>query len=321
MEEKIGFFKKAKKAIFNFDEYQKFSNEKVSKTFGYLFKLVLILTILITISTTYKTYNIAGNTMQKFIEESPNFEVKNGILTVENDLTYKYIDNDNYFGVIIDSSKEDLENIEYNEGIAFSKDKIYIKSNNQTRVIKYADIMNANFDKEDINELLTTKNLIKVYLLIGLVIFITNVIVYTIVFLFDILVLFIIGKIINWIAKTNIKSKGIFNIAVYSMTLPIILLIIYNLLILSFGFKIKYFDLAYDIISYIYVVTAILLIKSDGIKNMQEIPIKDKTQEKQKKIVEHQNKREKKKKENKEEKDKKDKKDKKEPGEPEGSNA
>ncbi len=67
------------------------------------------------------------------------------------------------------------------------------------------------------------------------------------------------------------------------------------------GFTIKYFEIAYNAISYIYILTAMLIIRSDLIKQQMEV---GKIIEEQNKIVEE-NKKEENKEEPKEDKDKK----------------
>ena len=319
-ETKIGFFRRIKKAIFNFDEYSIFSREKVSKAFKYLFKIIAIMTILITITTTYKTFEIAKETIEVFKNEAPDFEIKGGILTIQNDEKFQYIDNDNYFGIIVDGTREQIEDVEYNEGIVFAKDRIYIKTNGRVQAAPYSNFINNDFSKKDIEGLLTRNNLIKVYLILGGMMLISNFIAYTIVLLINILVLSILGMLVNWLAKTNLRYGNVFIIATYAITLPAILLTAYTIITVVSDFTIKYFNLAYDIISYIYVVTAILMMKSDLIKNKQELFVEDKKKEKEKPVNVDVKKEKKKSKEKKEEK-KDSKKEEKTPGEPEGSNA
>ena len=106
-----------------------------------------------------------------------------------------------------------------------------------------------------------------------------------------------------------------------SKRLSIVLYLIYICVNITTGFTIKYFDLAYEIISYIYIITAILMIKSDLIKQQIEI---GKIVEEQKKVREEkkqEDNEEEKPKEDKEEKKEKKDKEEKEPEHPEGSQA
>lgn len=108
--------------------------------------------------------------------------------------------------------------------------------------------------------------------------------------------------------------------SVYALTLSVVLYMIYIVINLFTSFTIKYFEIAYNAISYVYILTAMLMIRSDSIKQQMEVE----------KIVEEQNKiREENKEEKKEEKQKEDqpkekdnkKKEKPENGTPEGNEA
>ena len=130
------------------------------------------------------------------------------------------------------------------------------------------------------------------------------------------------SKIIN----VKFKYKSIFNMSVYSLTLSIILYMIYIVINIFTGFTIKYFEIAYNAIAYIYIITAMLMIKSDLIKQQIEV---GKILEEQKKTREEKEKEENKekpkedkdKKKDKENKEKKKDKENKENGTPEGNEA
>ena len=69
----------------------------------------------------------------------------------------------------------------------------------------------------------------------------------------------------------KIKYSALYNIAAYSLTLPIILNIFYVIVQAFTGFQIKYFEVMYTTIASIYVATAILMIRSDVIKKQIEL--------------------------------------------------
>lgn len=323
MSEKIGFFRRIKKAIFNFEDYSKFANENMGKAFGYFFKLTVLITIVVSVCITYQTYKITENAINIFKSKVPNFSIKEGVLETENNEKFEYVDEDNYLGIIIDANEENIENIKYENTIAFLKNKIYISTiNNQANVVSYSEVISENFGKNDIEKFITQENLTKAYALIGITVFIANLIVYILVFLIEILILSVIGHLIKIIAKVELKYSQVFKIAIYAKTLPFILLTIYSSVVAITNFTIKYFDLAYDAIAYIYIITSILMMKSDVLKNKQEIitPIKKKEEEKPKNKEKKEDKEEEKKEEEKQKKEKKQEKGE-NPGEPETSKA
>ena len=90
-------------------------------------------------------------------------------------------------------------------------------------------------------------------------------------FALDALILSVIGYAFGRIVNANIKYKKVFNISIYSLTLPIVLLLVYTLINIFTGFMIRRFDIAFNVISYIYIATAILMIKSDLIRQQIEV--------------------------------------------------
>ena len=102
--------------------------------------------------------------------------------------------------------------------------------------------------------------------------------------------------------------------SIYALTLPIILNIVYVLLNSFTGFTIQYFQIMYNLISYIYIIAAILIIKSDFNKtasdmikveeevkdiNKEELPAEEPKEEKQDKDKDEEQKDKKNKKDNK----------------------
>ena len=154
---------------------------------------------------------------------------------------------------------------------------------------------------------------------------------YFVIIAIDILILSILGFLTSRLAKAFLKYSAIINISVYALTLPIILNMIYILVRCFTNFEIKYFQIMYNAVAYIYVVTAILMIKSELIKQEAELAKIEEEQKKVKEELERQQEEEKQKeeqrrKEREEEKKKKEKgkkqKEKKEKGDtPEGSMA
>ena len=137
----------------------------------------------------------------------------------------------------------------------------------------------------------------------------------------DIVFLSLVGFIFSKIIGINFKYKQVFNMSVYAITLSVILYMIYIVVNILTGFVVKYFEVAYNAIAYIYIMTAMMMIKSDLTK--EKIMVGKIIQE-QKKVREKNNTEEenKEKEDKKEKKQKEKKKEKDEQGEtPEGSNA
>ena len=331
-QKKIPFFKKLKNAITNFDEYQKFSQEKLGTAIKYFLKLMLIFSILISGFLTSRMYKEIETIKTSFAEECPDFRIENNTLLIEGE-NKKYEKGIGYetLGLIVDSENTDLteeQNGQYQRIIAFYKDKMVMKTMDTKTSMTYEDISkNQNINglsKQQILDYVNSNEMLVVYSIFFVVTIIFVFIAYSIQILLDIFLLSIIGLIMSKIAAVKLKYKEVFNMSIYALTLSVVLYLIYICVNISTGFTIKYFDLAYQIISYIYIVTAILMIKSDLIKQQIEV---GRIIEEQKKVREEKqqedNEEEKPKEDKKEKKEKKEKKDKeeKEPENPEGSQA
>mgnify|MGYP000351692272 CR=1 FL=1 len=311
-QKKIPFFKKLKNAIVNFDEYQNFSQEKLGTAIKYFLKLMLIFSILISAFLTARLYKEIETVKTSFTDECPDFRIENNTLIIDGE-NKKYEKDFGYeaLGLIIDSENTDLteeQNGQYQRIIAFYKDKMVMKTLDTKTSMTYEDISkNQNINglsKQQILDYTNSSTMILIYITFFVITIVFGLIAYSIQILLDIFLLSIIGLIMSKIAAVKLKYKEIFNMSIYALTLSIVLYLIYICVNITTGFTIKYFDLAYEIISYIYIITAILMIKSDLIKQQIEI---GKIVEEQKKVRE-----EKKQEDNEEEKPKEDKEEKKE---------
>ena len=92
-----------------------------------------------------------------------------------------------------------------------------------------------------------------------------------IVALLDALEIAVLGLITAIMARIKMKLTPIFNMAIYSLTLPMILNILYIVINYFTDFTITYFQVAYITIAYIYLAAAIFILKDDFIQKMQEV--------------------------------------------------
>ena len=89
--------------------------------------------------------------------------------------------------------------------------------------------------------------------------------------LIDAIIVSILGFIASRITRIRLKYKPIYIMSIYALTLPIILNCIYIVVNTFTGFTIDYFQIVYNVIAYIYVITAILMIKTDFIEQQREL--------------------------------------------------
>lgn len=341
-ENKLGFFKKVLKSINDFDKYEDFALEKTSDAIKYALKLVLIFTSILCIALTYQYIQGFKNIFSYIKDELPYFKFENNILNFEEEKTIELKQNDSSQIIIIDtkSNIDDLEKYDEqvksnNIAILILKDRIILQNPSITGKVEYnySDISESynigNFDKNTLIEYISNVNKVLVCIVIFAILFIYLYPIYFITLLLDAFILAILARLVSLLSKMRMKFGPSFNIGVHALTLSVMLNIIYTVVNIFTGFEIKYFDWMYNAISYIYVIVAIFIIKSDFINRQMELI---KLQEEQEKIKdeikkdeENKDEKEKDKEKQNEKKPKKDKKNKEDnnlEGEsPEGSNA
>lgn len=284
---KQGFFKSVKNSIFNFDSYQEFALEDMKKGIGYFLKLLVIFSIIVSIIFSVLQVTKTIPTVKNFIaNDLPNFSYSNGILNVESDDAVtidKIADN-----VLVIADTKDLDEAKikeykdkidlYDVGILILKDKIYIKNSLSSEGIQEMPMSNLGsiygkneFTKQDVVNDINSVNMISLCISLILTVFLGFFITYLIISILDIIILALLSNIIAMLLRVRMKVSALVNISVHAMTLPVILLLIYVIILLTTGFEIKYFNIMYRGISYVYVITAIFLIRSNLIKQKMEL--------------------------------------------------
>lgn len=315
------FINKFISSIKDFEKYPEMAAKPLSKVIKYLLQLILIFTILVTIISVYDISKDIKTGVEYFKNQVPDVNFADNELKVSTEEKI-VIQPHNILNLIIintnDINEEEVNNYikdikNYDAGAIFLKDKLIINIDIQTIEYSYKDIANiyniGNMTKQDMINYFTGTNAIMIYISVFIISFIWLFITYLTSIVFDILALSAIGYVTALILKLRIKVIAMIKISMHALTLPIILNLIYIILQVVFNFKIKYFDIMYIAVTYIYIITAILMIKSDLIKRGQELTkILEEEQkikqelERQKEEQEEKDKEERKKKEEKENK-------------------
>ena len=300
-ENKIKFANSFIKSIIDFEKYQDFAIRKIRKTIIYALELILLLSIILTIVYFISLKLTIDKGINYIINEIEVISFENGVLNFE-DGEKRIIEEKDKISIIdtndVDSDKENeyIDRLaEHTEGIIILKNYAIVKSAifrvgiqyNYKNIFEKYGI--ESFKKNDINQFLSEtpktdlyKKLIDLLLpifslnenitiikliLTFIYVFIDN----FIMFLINALSLAIIGYIISRLAGIALKFKAAFNISVYALTLPIILYIAYYSIKYLNGFSFKYFGTMYDLVSYVYVIVAIMIIKADFIDKSKEL--------------------------------------------------
>ena len=176
---------------------------------------------------------------------------------------------------IVNKYEEEIKN--YYNGAVILQDKVILKTNMASvlttiSVKDIADQLNlVKFEKQDLMNALSGNNVYKIYVAFYIVMFIYLFVVYLSTVLLDAILYSLIGCITGILSNLRIRFRNVYNIAIYSLTLPIILNLIYMIVNILTGYTIKYFDVLYMAIACIYVIAAILIIRSDIIKQQIEL--------------------------------------------------
>ena len=290
--------------------------------------------IVIAIITLYQTKSVVDQITNFISSEVPDFTYSDKEIKFS---TEEVMRKQSEFGqVIIDATQDDTEEInkeldeipEDENGILVLKDKIIIIDASTNRKINYTyeDLLGqigvSEFNKQDLIELLTGSQIISIYCSLFALLIIYAFGVYFIITMLNVFVISIFGYLSSLIIKLKLRYIAILNMAIYSITLSTILEMIYIAVSQLFNFKINYFDVMYILVSCIYMIAAIFILKTDLTKKQEQIT---KIVEVQKQVAEDLEKQEKKE-DKKQEKENDKNKEEKEPEdnggeEPEGSNA
>ena len=301
---KMGFFKKAWYSITKFDKYVEMSLEGTGRTIKYLLQMTSLFVLIIScFAVVVGNQNI--NAFVKNVEENlPNFKYVDGQITLdenEENKVYTFQDKNMSFGkVIIDLNTEDENIIKEHEntiksdsetrnmGFIILKNKIIQVAKlaegveGESRIsMTYDETMTSLFGTTEVE--ITKSNLLE-YLngngrtAILIVNFFSNFIAYFIIYICSgiiyTLILALIGFTSAKITKLQLTFSQLFAISTYAFTLSNLLNIIYFFANYFLGISIKYFDIAYIIIAYIY------LIKTDMLRKQENEVKKEEKEEK-----------------------------------------
>lgn len=322
---KTGFFKKVWQSITKIEKYPDMAAEGVGRAIAYSAKIVIILAIILVLGMVYQTYEMIGQGVEYLKNNFPEFSYQNGILNVESEEPI-IIEN-----IIIDTKNGDTHLKEAENGIIILKDKIILKQTETAASINYEykemfeQMGITNFTKQDVINYLTSTQSMVLYVSIFITFLIYMFILYWITTISNAVMLSLLGYITTWLAKIKMRFVAIFNMAVYALTLSIILDMIYIGVNIFVPFNIEYFQVMYVTVAAIYLIAAIFILKTELMKQQMELMKIAEAQMLVKKELEKQNQEGNKEKNSDKKEKKKEKKETKENEdlrqEPEGSNA
>ncbi len=242
------FFINLWRSTTNFRFYKEVAFQKVSKSIGYFFLFIFLITLIL--SMKFSTTLIQGmdEVSKELGDRLPEIRIENGI--VSTDAQEPFTIEEKYFIFIIDTTgKITTVDPSYKQGILLTKNKlIHRQSEIETREYDLSKIKSFTVNKE------AMERWKKTFSRFAFPILLVSLFPYFIVAkLIHILLFSLIALIINTAIKANLKYENLFNISLFALTPPVLLATIFNLA----GLKIPLFGLLYIAVYIVFLIGGI----------------------------------------------------------------
>lgn len=283
---KMSFFKKFIISIKDFEKYGMFVKESIGQTIIYILLLILIFSITLTAASAKGIIDNFNSYISDIKEEIYSINYQNGTISINENEKLEIESSKLINGkILIDTSELSDEEIDSYEKeldeeknfIIILKDSIIIKNEMVTENFRasYSELEENNAIEvnlfKNIIDNWTSDNNNTINILLILSSFGLWYYAYILDALVNILVLSFICYITSKILKLDNKFLSAFNIATHAITLPIVLNLIYVIIRLYTDFEIPYFGIMYYGIAYVYIITALFMMKSDNMKMQMDL--------------------------------------------------
>lgn len=280
---RLSFFRRMKMSIFDFDKYHIIASEGLGRAMMYLIKLMLLFAIVMSAASIIKVSQLLDQGIEYFSSNVPNFyfEINEFVLDSETDVT---IENHEYtdFKIILTNSETYSEDeIRDFDGlaVAFTKKHVLLKQQNSTSITTqtYEELGNTidlnEINKDYIVNMFSGENSYNILANIFAVIFISTFLTYFLTAILDTIALSLLGFIVSRLIRIPFKYGALYSLSISAITLPVILNAIYLIVNMFTGFVIPYFQIMYTLIAYVYLIAALLIMRSEIIKKKVQIQI------------------------------------------------
>ena len=279
-----GFFKKIWYSINKIEKYPELSAEGLGRAIIYLMTLVLIIGVISSFATVYRT-SLKVKEVAKYIDKKiPELTYKEDTLQVGAEEAI-IDENENFGKIIVDTKTEDEQKInqyinditEVEEGAIILKDRIILKNSSVVGTISYTykesfeSFGVSEFTKQDVINYANSSKIVTLYVSIFLTIFIYAFIMYLLTIISNVVLLSFFGYITTLLARIKMRYVAVFNMSAYALTLSVILNMLYVAVNIFVTFNMEYFQVMYVAVAAIYLVAAILILKADFMKKQLEL--------------------------------------------------
>ena len=239
---KVRFLKRIWYSITKLEKYPDMAAEGLRKALGYLAKLVMIITIVISIGSLYQTHVLVQKCIRCVENDFPDFKYKDGILAISSENEVRIDADKTPLGkVIIDTNTEDEQKINQyieeitndEQGIIILKNRLIIKNEKIVGTISYnfketfEQMGIGEFDKQGILAYVDGSGLMRLYSSTFFTVFIYSFIMYFLTTISNVVLLSVFGLIATLLAKIKMRYVAVFNMSIYSLTLSVLLNTLY----------------------------------------------------------------------------------------------
>ena len=275
----------------------------------------MILSAVASAVVVYRTRNQINDVAEYIKNEAPEFVYNDSGLSIEANEQPIITENEDIGKIIIDTNTEDEQTInkyindESGNVIVILKNELILKEQGVQGAVKYnyeellKEMNITEFGKQGLVEYLTSSSMISMYVNLFLVLIMSAFTMQLINTLFYVIIISIFGYLTTIILRLKIRYVAVFNMAIYSVSLPILLNMLYVIVNGIFNYAINYFEVMYILVASIYMIAAIFILKSEFNKKQGEIQKIIEVEKEVKEEMEEEQKEEKKKEDKKENKD------------------
>lgn len=302
---KLSFNKRLLLSIKDIDKYNIIGIGTIGNSLKYILLLLVCFSAILSVCITFRAADKIQKASEFLKENVPEFEIKDNRFSIESEEPIEIESRKNLkLKIILDNADDETKyssEIENYDGniVILLKDKIIMRYTSGIVTEEQYNDLKEYYNMDTINkdavlEKVNGDGKQEIYFTILLIAFVVSFIINFVSTIINVLALSVLGIIISKMAGTSLKYSSIFNMSISAITLPTILSLIYVLLELFAGFTMQYFQIMYTLVSYIYLIAAILIIRSDTNKKKKEIvaTIQITNLEKEKKNKEKQEKKE-----------------------------
>ena len=261
MEEKksINFFKRLGYAIFKVEKYGDFLEERPNTAIKYMLQLLLIVSLILTIISTISFVGLSKKGENFIRNDLAEFSFENNKLYFS-EIQEAYDKEENFYFVantneVSSDLLEEYKNKAYDSEYALIllQDKFLFYVGNTMNEFTYASInQSVNLQTLNKTELINlmenngiTRLAVSSFGVTGLSYYFAEILSITL----NVFLLFIFGYLMCKIVAVPLRNSSIINISIYSITLSVVLSLIYNIIYHYTKFEIQYFDTMYIVIA------------------------------------------------------------------------